>query len=340
MTRHCISIDEPFVFEAGGSIPHLDIVYHCSERAYRKGDKVLWICHALTANSNPEEWWSDLTGPGKLFDTEKYFVICPNIFGSPYGTTGPASINPATGRPYMFDFPQISIRDIARLCILLRKKIGIDKVDFLVGSSVGGFYAAEWCIMEPDTIREAALIATATRATPYLTAYNESQRMALEADQTFREAASLKGGEKGLQCARSIALISYRSYDGYNATQSEADPDTFLAGRAASYQRHQGRKLSDRFDAYSYWYLTRALDSHNVGRGRGGEKEALRSIKADTTVIAIESDCLFPKKDMKKTARMIPGAKYTTIKSKFGHDGFLLEYKQLSDIIRPLITTD
>lgn len=337
MIRHTLKISGPFEFEAGGSLNGIDIVYHTSPREYREGERVVWICHALTANSDPEEWWPGLVGPGKLFDTDKYFIVCVNMLGSCYGSSGPASTDPATGKPFFFDFPKVTMRDIVNADILVRRHLGIGHIDMIIGSSTGGFQAIEWSIIEPEVIDRAVFMATASRVTPYFTAFEESQRMALEADPTFRAAESLQGGEAGLRCARSIALISYRSYEGYNLTQAEADPDTLFASRAASYQRYQGKKLSDRFDAYSYWYLSYAIESHNVGRGRGGEKAALESIYARCTVIAIDSDCLFPAVDMEKMASAIPGAEYHVISSRFGHDGFLLENEQITKIIEPLL---
>jgi homoserine O-acetyltransferase len=339
MIRNTYIHDSIFEFEAGGSIEGLEVVYHTSDKPYQKGDsrKVVWITHALTANSDPSDWWPGLVGPGKYFDTDKYFVACVNMLGSAYGSTGPSSINPVTGEPYYFDFPRITVRDIINASILVRKHLGIEKIDLLVGSSIGGFQALEWAIMEPDAIREAIFMACGPRATAWLTAYNESQRMALEADPTFRECKSLKGGELGLKCARSIALISYRSYAGYNATQFEQDQDTLFPDRAASYQRYQGKKLADRFDAYSYYYLTYAVDSNNVGRNRGGVEAALSTIKARTTVVGINSDCLFPIEEQKLIAAAVPGAEYYEISSKFGHDGFLLENDQLIEIFNPIM---
>ena len=202
-----------FEFEAGGSVSGLKVVYHCSEREWQKDDKrkVIWICHALTANSDAEDWWPELVGPGKLFDTEKYFVICANMLGSAYGSSGPSSICPETGKPYYFDFPRVTVRDIVRANDLVRRHLGIENIDFMVGGSIGGFQSVEWSIMEPEVIRRAVYIACGVRVTPWLTAFNESMRMALEADPSFRRCESLKGGEAGLRCARSIALISYRS---------------------------------------------------------------------------------------------------------------------------------
>lgn len=339
MKRHEYIHDGSFDFEAGGSIDSLKVVYHCSDREWQKDDerKVIWICHALTANSDAQDWWPELVGPGKLFDTEKYFVICANMLGSAYGSSGPASINPATDSPYYFDFPKVTVRDIVRANDLVRKHLGIPRIDLMVGGSIGGFQSVEWSIMEPDIFDKVVFIACSARVTPWLTAWEESQRLALEADPTFRECASLRGGEIGLRCARSIALISYRSYAGYNATQAEQDEDCMFADRAGSYQRYQGKKLSDRFDAYSYYYLSDSVNSNNVGRGRGGVKAALATIKADCTVIGIDSDGLFPVEEQKMIAEAVTGAKYFEITSKFGHDGFLLENDQLTEIIAPLL---
>ena len=339
MIRHEYIHEGNFEFEAGGSIEGLKVVYHCSDKMWEKDDerKVIWICHALTANSDAQDWWPELVGPGKLFDTEKYFVICANMLGSAYGSSGPASINPATGTPYYFDFPMVTVRDIVRANDLVRRHLGIKKIDLMVGGSIGGFQSIEWTIMEPELFGKAIFIACGSRVTPWLTAWEESQRMALEADPTFRECASLRGGEMGLRCARSIALISYRSYEGYNATQAEKDVDCIFADRAGSYQRYQGKKLSDRFDAYSYYYLSASVDSNNVGRGRGGVEAALATIKADCTVIGIDSDRLFPVEEQKLIAEAVPVAKYYEITSKFGHDGVLLENDQLTAIIAPLL---
>lgn len=339
MVREEYISNETFQFEAGGRLDVVKIVYHRSEEPWKRGDrrKVVWICHALTANSDPCDWWPEMVGQGRLLDTSKYFVICVNMLASPYGSSGPSNVNPDTGRPYFFDFPSVTVRDIVQANELVRRHLGIDKIDLIIGSSIGGFQAIEWSIMYPEAIANAVFMATSARVTPWLTAFNESMRMALEADPSFHECASLKGGESGLKCARSIALISYRSYEGYNSTQAEQDTDCLFAERAASYQRYQGKKLADRFDAYSYYYLCNAVDSNNAGRGRGGVVKALGSIRANVTVVGIDSDRLFPVEEQQFLASTIPGAGYFQISSKFGHDGFLLEYAQLTEILTPIL---
>ena len=331
-------ITTDFSFEAGGCLNQLEIVYHTSEREYQQGDRVVWLCHALTANSDPLDWWPEMVGQGCCVDPDKDFVVCVNIFGSAYGTTGPRHYYTAPHNSHTtatpLDFPKFTVRDTARLFTLVREHLGIKQVDLLVGSSIGGFHALEWAIMEGERIKQAAFIATAPRVSPWISAWMEVQRMALEADPTFHACESLDGGRKGLEAARAISLISYRSFDGYNLTQYETDDDCLFASRAASYERYQGEKLVKRgFDAYSYYYLLHCVDSQNVGRSRGGVPAALAQIKAKTIVIAITSDGLFPPCEGREWAKHIPNAQYFEIESRFGHDGFLLETKQITEIL-------
>lgn len=330
-----------FSFEAGGTLDQLEIVYHTSERPYQQGDRVVWLCHALTANSDPLDWWPEMVGEGCCVNPDKDYVVCVNIFGSAYGTTGPRDFRNRDSRipnqKGYLDFPKFTVRDTARLFTLVREHLGIEHVDLLIGSSIGGFHALEWAIMEGERIRKAAFIATAPRVSPWLSAWMEVQRMALEADPTFRACESLDGGRKGLEAARAISLISYRSFDGYNLTQYETDDDCLFASRAASYERYQGEKLVKRgFDAYSYYYLLHCVDSQNVGRHRGGVKAALAQIQAKSIVISITSDGLFPPCESSEWAKYIPNAKYYEIESRFGHDGFLLEIEQITQIINSL----
>lgn len=337
MILHTLTYPEPFELEAGGILPTLTIAYHTSDDHYDGTKPVVWVCHALTANSDAEDWWPEMVGPGKAIDTDRYFVACVNMIGSPYGSTSPISTNPDTGRPYLLDFPKITVRDMVRANSLVRRALGIEHIDLLVGSSIGGFQAIEWSITEPEVIRKALFIATGVRINAWISATFEAQRMALEADSSFRLALDSDGGKAGLRCARAQALLTYRSFDGYCLTQSETDIDTLFPTRAASYERYQGDKLIRRFDAYSYLSVIDSADSHNVGRGRGGVAAALSKIQARTVCICITSDGLFPPSEMSDWARHIPGAQYIEIESRFGHDGFLLETESLTQIIHQLI---
>lgn len=328
MLRHIYTYDGPFALESGAVLDGVSICYHtsCPERGKRP---VVWICHALTANSNPAEWWDTLVGPGLLFDTDKYYIVCANILGSCYGTTGPTTYPKAP----LHNFPLITIRDLTHAHELLREHLGIEQIDFLVGGSNGGFQSVEWATGYPHRIKNLCLIATSAIVSPWCTATLEAQRMAIKADPTFDQAKDERGGQAGLAAARSMALITYRNYEGYGRTQAETNPDFVLANRAVTYQQYQGQKLCRRFDAYSYYNLTLGVDTHNVGRQRGGVEKALGGITAKTLCIAIDSDILFPVSESWRMAEAIPGAALEVITSNFGHDGFLLEWQQISACI-------
>jgi len=324
----------PLSLEAGGRLEAARVVFHTSQADYDGKKPVVWICHALTANSDPEDWWPEMVGEGKSIDTARNFVVCVNMLGSPYGSESPASINPSNGKPWLLDFPKLTVRDSVAAIIAVRKFLRINKVDLLIGSSSGGFQAIEWAISEPEVFERCVFMATAPRVSPYLGASVENQRMAIEADPSFREAKGIDGGAAGLKCARAQAVLSYRCFRGYALTQSEEDEDTLFAGRVASYERYQGEKLLRRgFDAYSYYCICNLLDSHNVGRGRGGVQAALKRIKAAVTVVSIDSDQIFPPEEINQWASWIPAARYVEISSDYGHDGFLLETAKLTAIL-------
>jgi homoserine O-acetyltransferase len=216
---------------------------------------------------------------------------------------------------------------------LLAEHLGIERVKLLIGSSIGGFQCLEWSVMQPDFAEKAAFIATTPRTKPWASAFNESQRMAIEDDPTFGE-RSAEAGLNGMATARSIALLSYRGGMAYDKTQEDENPDEVgFERRVLSYQRYQGEKLRRRFNAYSYYRLSQAVDSHNLGRGRGSVEEVLKQIKAKSLVVAITSDILFPPSDHTVMVENIPNVEYHLIDSDFGHDGFLVEHKQLNDII-------
>ena len=326
---------EPFRLEFGGEIRNLRIAYHTYGSLNERCDNVVWVCHALTANSDVQDWWPHTVEEGMFLDPSRYFIVCANFIGSPYGTTCPLSENPDTGQPYYADFPCYTIRDIVNAHRLLADALGIGVVHTLVGCSVGGFQAVEWAVMEPERYERLALMATDVIATPRTIAIDESQRMCIEADSTYGEPRP-DAGAAGLAAARAIGLLSYRGPSGYNLTQ--CDSEEFPAKRrAVTYQRYQGEKLVKRFDAYSYHAILDSFDSHDVGRGRGGMYAALSNIKARTLVIGLTTDIVFPPTDMIALAARIPKAKYAEIHSPFGHDGFLVEYLQLNALMKPFM---
>jgi homoserine O-acetyltransferase len=336
MSYKVAHFNERFVLENGSSLANLTIAYHTYGNLNKDKSNVIWVCHALTANSDVQDWWPGMVGPSLLFDTEKYFIICANILGSPYGTTSPISINSDTGQPYYHLFPVITIRDIVKAHIKLADYLGIDSIELLIGASVGGQQALEWAVTEPYKIKKLCAIATNAYHSPWGVAFNESQRLALKADRTFFNNSS-DGGAKGLKAARSIALLSYRSGAAYNATQPNKSNNQWEEQPAQTYQRYQGDKLVKRFNAISYFRLTQAMDSQQIGRNRVSHQQALQLISANTLIIGITSDILFTVEEQKYLAKNIKNAEYREIDSIFGHDGFLIEHQQLTEIVKPFL---
>lgn len=325
--------NHPFKLESGEILPSLRIAYHTYGTLSAGKDNAVWVCHALTANSDVADWWPHTVEDGRFLDPKKWFVVCANIIGSCYGSTGPLSIDDSTGQPYYATFPKITIRDMVNAHIILADALGLNEINTLVGSSVGGFQALEWAVMQPERFRRLILIATAAKASPWSIALDETQRMAILADSTYG-APSPDAGMAGLATARAIGLLSYRGPWGYNATQQDPATDSIpTTHRACTYQQYQGEKLCRRYNAYSYMTILDAFDTHDVGRGRGGVENALARIKAETTVVGITTDIIFLPEEMRQLTGMIPGAEYHEIQSEFGHDGFLVEHQQLNSIL-------
>ena len=321
-----------FKLESGHLFTDIEICYHISEYPIDRAKPVLWVCHALTANSDAEDWWSGLVGKGKILDPDTYTIICANILGSCYGSTGALSINTATGKQWLNDFPLVTVRDWANAHEVLRDHLAIERVYFLVGGSIGGFQCVEWAIMYPERIENMMLVATSYMQTPWSIAINETKRMAIETDSTFYN-GNPEGGKLGLATARGVGLLSFRGYKPYNMTQWEDDDEQIEDFKASSYQRYQGKKLVDRFNAHCYYALTKSQDTHNVARGRDGLKGALAMVLANTLSVGISTDGLFPPKEQQLLAKYIPNSVYREIESDFGHDGFLIENEKLTIII-------
>ncbi len=328
--------NKPFLLENGEQLETLTIAYN-TYGTFRE-DNAVWVCHALTANSDVADWWPNTVTEGRFLDPAKYFIVCANILGSHYGTTGPLSINPQTGEPYYNDFPFITVKDMVKAHLLLAEHLKIEHLKALVGCSIGGFQALEMILSRKGFADKLVLIATAARSQPWGIAIDESQRMCIESDMSYGTRDS-QGGQKGMRIARSLAILSYRGYEAYNATQQENDNFYKLAGfRASSYQRYQGDKLCRRFNAYSYYRLTQAFDAHNVGRYRGGIEKALSEIECPTMIVGISSDILFPIADQLLLYKNIPNSKLELLSSSFGHDGFLVEANKLNSILKPFIS--
>lgn len=318
---------EPFLLEHGGRLSDLTVAYHTYGTFVRGKTPVLWVCHGLTANSDVADWWQPLFGKDTVLDPERYFIVCATMLGSPYGSSSPLSVNARTGESYGRDFPLVSIRDNIRAFNLLRTFLDISEIEVLIGASLGGHCALEWSLMEREVVKKVVFIATSAKHSAWGIAWNEAQRMAIQAS---------GGTGAGLAAARAIAMLSYRNYAMYSRTEKQSESSPHYG--AAEYQRYQGEKLVQRFDANCYVALTHTMDSHNIGRNRAGVAEVLASVTAETAVIGITTDILFPTAEQRFLAANIPNARYFEIDSAYGHDGFLTEHEQLRHILMPFFS--
>jgi homoserine O-acetyltransferase len=336
LSNHVFKYNKNFALESGVILPGFHLAYTTYGKLNEKKNNVVWLFHALTANSDPLEWWPGLVGESKLLNPGEYFIICVNMPGSCYGSMSPLDLNPETNEIYYHSFPFFTTRDMIRSYRLLKDFLGVQKIHIGIGGSMGGQQLLEWAIEEPDLFEFIFPIATNAFHSPWAIAFNASQRHAIESDITWNERHD-KAGLHGMMLARGIALISYRHYNTYKKSQSEETNEKIEYFRSESYQKYQGEKLGRRFNAFSYYFLSKSMDAHNVGRGRNGAENALRQIQAKTMIIGIDSDILFPLREQEFLSQYIPNAEYRSIHSEFGHDGFLLEYEQIVDIIRKFL---
>lgn len=336
-TDHIFHYPSEFELEAGEKLPGFQLKYTTLGQLNKDRNNVIWICHALTGSSDFTDWWKGFFTEGSPFGPRDYFIICANTLGGCYGSTGPLSINPLTGKIFYHSFPLITNRDIVRSFDLLRQALGIEKIHTLIGGSLGGQQVLEWAIEQPSVFENIIPIACNALHSPWGIAINEAQRMAIAADPTWKE-NDQQAGNEGMKAARAIGMISYRAYETYQLTQAEKGNDKLDDFRAASYQLYQGQKLANRFNAFTYWTLSKAMDSHHIGRARESAESALKKIKAKTLVVGIENDFLFPIREQKFLADFIPGSSFEGLTSIYGHDGFLVEFDQFKRIVRKFLT--
>jgi homoserine O-acetyltransferase len=333
---HLFHYPSEFKLESGGQLPGFQLKYTTLGQLNRERNNAVWVCHALTGSSDITSWWPELFNEDSPLNTRDYFIICANTLGGCYGSTGPLSINPETDKPYYHSFPLLTNRDVVNAFDLLRQELRMETIHTLIGGSLGGQQVLEWAISKPEVFSNIIPIACNAFHSPWGIAFNESQRMAIEADPTWKEDDE-RAGHEGIKAARAIGMLSFRNYNTFAKTQPEKNPDKLDDFRASSYQRYQGEKLSNRFNAFSYWILTKMMDNHNVSRGRESVKEALQRIKAKALVVGIDSDLLFPIEEQQFLAKEIPGAEFKEIPSLYGHDGFLVEFDLFKKAVRQFL---
>lgn len=323
--------------ESGTVLSNVTVAYQVWGELNAQRNNVVWVLHAITGSSDAMQWWPEVVGNGKLFDPSKYFIVCANMIGSCYGSTfdasqpeGGSSTTPDTASDVL-----ITTGDVVKVFSLLADELGIDTIRAVIGGSMGGQQALEWAVQQPDRIDTTISIAANAKHSAWGIAFNAAQRMAIEADPTF-DLQHNDGGAAGLAAARAIGMLSYRTPLDYHHKRND-DAEKLEGYASESYQRYQGMKLVKRFDARSYHRLTRTMDSHNVGRSRGGLTQALNSIRSQTIVVGIDSDILFPTFEQKFIVQHVPGAQYVELSSIVGHDAFLADQHALAALLRTVL---
>ena len=329
-----LDVPESVALESGQVLEELRIAYRTwGDPANAAGGAVL-ICHALTGSADADAWWPDIIGEGRAFDPRHDFIVCSNILGSCYGTTGPVSFRPGTRERYRADFPRVTVRDMVEVQRLLLDHLAIERLAVVTGPSLGGMQALEWAAMYPERVERIVPIGVGGRHSAWCIAMSEAQRQAIYADPAW------SGGRysdeatprHGLAAARMMAVCSYRSWHSFERRfgRERRDDGEF---EMQSYLRHQGRKINERFDANTYVRLTQAMNDYDLSRGRGKYPGAIACIRQPALVVSISSDGLYPPHEQRLLADALPNARYEILDSAEGHDGFLIQSAELGELI-------
>ena len=341
-----LTLSQPFVLDSGEVLPEVEVAYRTWGRLSPAADNAVIVCHALTGSADADDWWSGMFGPGKTLDPQQQFIVCSNILGGCYGTTGPTSPAP-DGKPWGYRFPQVTIRDQVRLQIRLADHLGIRRIRFVIGGSMGGMHALEWALLDPERVQAVVSIAAAGRHSAWCVAWSEAQRQALASDPLFRDGAYFPGAlpVKGLAAARAIAMVTYRSPGSLDARFGRLSGGDVFAAQAAApdefavrgWLRYHGDELVNRFDANSYLRLLHAMDTHDLGRGRGTYEKVLQGIGVPVLIGSVASDMLYLPSDQIELASIIPRAELFQIGSLHGHDGFLIDASRFESRVRAFV---
>jgi homoserine O-acetyltransferase/O-succinyltransferase len=329
-----LRLEEPLQLEAGGELERVTVAWRSWGDPANAVHNAVLICHALTGSADADAWWPGIIGKGGAFDPDTDFIVCSNILGSCYGSTGPVSPRPDGAGRWRADFPQVTVRDMVHLQRRLLDHLGIERLALVTGPSLGGMQALEWALLYPDRVASIVPIGVGGRHSAWCLAMSEAQRQAIYADPEWR------GGhydddappEKGLAAARMMAICGYRSWHSFDARFGR-DRRKDGVFQVQSYLRHQGQKINDRFDANTYVRLTQAMNEYDLARGRGDYEQVLASIEQPALVVSISSDILYPAHEQRELVRHLPNARYEILDSMDGHDGFLIQTAALSRLI-------
>ena len=364
LTTHFYHHSSPLVLESGDSLQSLTIAYETYGKLNRERNNAILICHALSGDAHvagfhegedKPGWWDAVVGPGKAFDTDRYYVICSNVIGGCKGSTGPSSENPATGKPFGATFPVITIRDMVNAQKLLIDHLGIPQLYAVAGGSMGGMQVLQWTVTFPDVLKKAIVIATTGYSTPQQIAFNEVGRNAIISDPEWNsgnyydtKSYDAPGPVKGLALARMVGHITYLSDESMHMKFGRSlqakdrigfDFSTDFA--VESYLHHQGDTFTQRFDANSYLYITKAIDYFDLTTD-GSLAKGLAGVHAGFLVISVSSDWLYPPYQSQEIVSALSAneceVRYCEIRSNYGHDAFLLESGQINYLISQFLS--
>ena len=361
-----MAVDRPFVLEGGGQLRDVTVAFETFGNLDPDGTNAILVCHALTGDSHASGpagnghptpgWWDDLIGPGQAIDTQRWFVVCANVLGGCQGTSGPASPRPDEPHCYGPDFPVVTMRDIVRTQARLADALGIGQWHAVIGGSMGGMQVLEWGVMYPDRVGRLVAIASCAAASAQQIAWWSTGRRAIALDPKWRngwyyDAKPGDGPHAGLSLARMVSQVTFRSDDVFTDRFGRAPVDP-LADRIELWQRfeveryldYHGAKLARRFDANSYLLLTKAMDLHDLSRGRGSMRAALARITAPVLSMGITSDILYPEYQQRELAQGVVAAggraQFHEIDSPHGHDAFLIDHHQVATALVPFLASD
>ncbi len=360
--------EEPFEFDSGERLKNIEVAYQTYGTLNSSRSNAILICHALTGNAhaagiiteeelknstdyeflykynemylNKPGWWDALIGKGKVFDTDKYFVICSNILGSCYGTSGPASNTNNSSNKFGMHFPSVTVRDMVKVQQELIRYLNVNKIVAAVGGSLGGMQVLEWAALYPELLNSIIPIATSPAHSAWAVALNKTAKDAITNDVEWKDGNYTSQPVKGLSLARQIAMVSYRAFNSFNSKfgrEIQNTPYNSKKFQVESYLDYQGNKLVNRFDANTYLYLANAMDMHDIGRNRGSVEDVLKNIDIPALCIGIDSDILYPAQEQRYIANHLSNSIYKEIKSPHGHDAFLIEFDQLESYIKPFL---
>ena len=323
-----------FNLESGEALEKVVVAYQTWGDIANAAKNTILICHALTGSSDVDAWWPNIIGKGKTFDPATDFIVCANILGSCYGTTGPASYKPGSSKRYQADFPRISIRDMVNAERALLDHLGVDFVELVTGPSLGGMQALEWAFMYPERVGSVVPIGVGGRHSAWCIGISEAQRAAIAADPNWRGGyySDERRPQQGLAAARMMAVCTYRSWQSFEERfgRETSDADQF---QVQSYLQHQATKINDRFDANAYVTLTQAMHTHDLSRGRGPYPDVLAKVTQPALVVSVSSDALYPAHEQRYLATQLANASYEVLDCSHGHDGFLIETEALGGVI-------